>query len=136
MKAIKLEDWQLDNATMGLTGKGHSGKAKFQGSSQDFSEDYDRNRGKRSRGAGKQRKPKHPSVFQYLRNNGMKKTYITIKCKPYLSKSGQYIDTMLVKVNRFLFANQINKAYGKNLVSFFYGTADEDHFSTEFPALS
>lgn len=134
-RAIKMEDWQLENCDLlGTKGKGYSGKQKFDGGSQDHSERVDLTghlRPSKKKLVKKTPRKKHqPSVFQYLKKTGFGKTFITVRTKGRIVGS-TYVDTMVITVNRFLFDNQI-KSFGENIVNWYYENTKNEECSELF----
>lgn len=135
MKAIKLEQWQLENATMRAKGSRKNGKFTFNGSYNDFSEKIDlRPRVEKNVKAEKPRPQKkkkgYPTVFQYLKNAGFNKTYVTI---PVENKRFSAVknDTQVIILLGFKFLNEIKREF-PTFVQVYYENSKEDQFSSAF----
>jgi hypothetical protein len=125
-KYIKLETWQLESHQVGMTGKGTSGKIKFQGSAQDFSERIDLGNPHKQ---GKPKKPlvrkkKEPTLHQYLKNSGMCITYIHLPSKPWRSLSGRINYERIEIIPNFLWENQIKRDY-PDAKGYYYSTEQD-----------
>ena len=129
-KSIKLEAWQLDNAnTLGRSGKGISGKQKFDGGSQDFSERVKLGPPVK-KFVPKQKQKRKLTVAEYLRKQGFGVTYITLRTKR--RRSGEtHVHEVVIKVNQFLFENQIKK-FGDNVKEWYYENKREETYSALF----
>lgn len=136
-KAINLEAWQIEHAQLGLSlstkGKGHAGRDKFNGSSQDFSERVDL-RGHlcppKKQLVKKTAKKHQPTVFQYLKKKGFRKTYVVMR-SPLRKQGNTVVDTVVIVLNSFMWDNQI-KRLGANVITWCYANAEEDEFSEAF----
>lgn len=133
-RGINLQQWQLEAHAVGITGKGTSGKIKFQGSSQDFSEDYDKRKPLKTNKFRPKAKSKTQvkndltKEIQRLKNNGYSATYIEVEGKPRTSLGGKVHNACVIVLNKFLFPNQIRRDYGK-VLKFYYEDEKNDSFS-------
>jgi hypothetical protein len=135
MKAIKLEQWQLENATMRAKGSRKNGKFTFNGSYNDFSEKIDLRTEKKQN--VKEEKPRpakkkkgYPTVFQYLKNGGFNRTYITIPVENSRFKSAKN-DTQVIILEKFKFLNEVKKLF-PTFVQVYYENSNEEQFSSAF----
>lgn len=136
-RGVNLQQWQLEAHAVGITGKGTSGKIKFQGSSQDFSEDYDKRKPLKTNKFRPKVKSKSQvkndltKEIQRLKNNGYSVTYIEVEGKPRRSLGGKTIRETVIVMKKFLFPNQIKRDFGK-VIRFYYEDEKNDSFSPSF----
>lgn len=136
-KSINMEAWQIEHAQLGLSlstkGKGHAGRDKFNGSAQDFSEKIDM-RGHlcppKKQLVKKTAKKHQPTVFQYLKKKGFRKTYVEMSA-PLRTQGSTAVDTVVIVLNSFMWDNQI-KRLGGNVLRWWYENTNEDEMSEAF----
>ena len=136
-KSINMEAWQIEHAQLGLSpstkGKGHAGRDKFNGSSQDFSEKIDMRghlRPPKKQLVKKTAKKHQPTVFQYLKKKGFRKTYVEMSA-PLRTQGSTAVDTVVIVLNSFMWDNQI-KRLGGNVLRWWYENTNEDEMSEAF----
>lgn len=151
-RSVNMEQWQMEAVSVGMKGKGHSGKALFDGGSMDFSEDYDKklerkiNKLRSKDGGSSHGRGKFRAKNNKKNNNGMKvllknikalgadKTLIVIKGENRLitradGTKPKNVDTQVIILNGFRYPNQIKRDYGQAVVKFYYEVSETGNFS-------
>ena len=135
MQYLKLEQWQLENAEMRAKGSRKNGKFTFNGGRNDFSEKIDLRPAKVTNVKEKKPRPPkkkrgYPTVFQYLKNSGYNKTYITIPVEKSRFNSVKN-DTQVIILPEFKYLNQVQKMF-PTFVQLWYENTQEEMFSSTF----
>ena len=125
-RAVNFQQWQLENASQGITGKGTSSKIKFQGSRADFSEQFDARIPRKQRETKQivSKKKDRKALLQYLKNSGMDMTCIIVPGKLKQTPEGWVVREEVKIINGFMWENQIRRDF-PNAIAYYYAMYDE-----------